>query len=104
MPSTQMAKLNEKLAANPDFWMVSEEANTSAPIINEEHMAEIAAKIKVHARQGTQHDARLRCGCAPHARLRVCDALLAGRVRGKYLGVGAAPCCTAQHWQSAPQR
>lgn len=48
--SPRMVKLQEKLAANADVWMISESEQKAQPIVNEEHMSEIAVKLVVGAR------------------------------------------------------
>lgn len=45
--SPRLAKFQAQLAANPDLWMMTEPEQKAQPIINEEHMADIAAKFKV---------------------------------------------------------
>ena len=50
-PSQQMLKLQQALAKDPSMnWMVSDQSDKVQPIINDEHMAEFAAKIKVGQR------------------------------------------------------
>lgn len=43
--SPRMAKLQEKLAANPDLWMCKDEESKAQAIVNDEHMSDLACKI-----------------------------------------------------------
>jgi hypothetical protein len=48
--SPRLAKFQAKLAANPDLWMMTEAEHKPHQIINEEHMADIAARFSLGAR------------------------------------------------------
>jgi len=48
--SSHLARFQQTLAAHPDLWMCAEEQQKSHPVINEEHMSDLACKIKVTMR------------------------------------------------------